>query len=82
MRIILNNVLKVTLDIVENVCFFRMSSCERINYEFIYNLHIIGSETIHVLLENRASRASWNSILVDARASARSEKKHSQQYEE
>ena len=57
--IILNNVLKVTLDIVEN--FFlasppRMSSCARINYEFIYNLRIVGSESLHVLLENRAWR--------------------------
>ena len=52
-RIILNNVLKVTLDIVENVFFFfsRTSSCVHINYEFIYNLRIVGSETFHVLLE-------------------------------
>ena len=54
-RIILNNVLKVTLDIVENF-FFRKSSCARINYEFKYNLRIVGSEASHVLLENRAWR--------------------------
>ena len=42
-RIILNNVLKVTLDIVE-IFFPRMSSCAHINYEFIYNLLIVGSK--------------------------------------
>ena len=58
MRIISNNVLKVTFEIVENVFFFfpRTSSCMRINYEFIYNLRIVGSETFHVLLENRTLR--------------------------
>ena len=54
-RIILNSVLKVTLDIVENLFFLpRTSSCARINYEFMYNLRIVGLETLHVLLENRA----------------------------
>ena len=53
-RIVLNNVLKVTLDILENVFFPpRTSSCARINYEFTYNLRIVGL-TFHVLLENRA----------------------------
>jgi hypothetical protein len=71
--ILKNNVLKVTLDIVENVFFFpRTSSCMRINYKFIYNLRIVGSETFHVLLENPSFenliKASWNSILVDAHA--------------
>ena len=59
--IILNNVLKVTLDIVENVFIFRTSSCARINYECIYNLRIVGSETFHgkPSLENLI-KASWN----------------------
>ena len=71
MRIVLNNVLKVTLDIVENVFSPSMSSCAHINYEFIYNLCIVGSETFQVLLENRVlSKAFWNSILVNARAIA------------
>ena len=35
-RIILNNVLKITIDIVENAPP-RTSSCARINYEFMYN---------------------------------------------
>ena len=54
--LILNYILEVTLDIVEKVLFSRTSSCARINYEFIYNLRIVGSETFHVLLENRAWR--------------------------
>ena len=54
-RIILNNVLKVTLHIVENAPP-QTSSYARINYEFIHNLGILGSETFHVLLENRAWR--------------------------
>ena len=54
-RLILNNVLKVTLDIVENV-FFSERAAARINYEFIYDLRVVGSETIHVLPENRAWR--------------------------
>ena len=69
-RIILNNVLKVYLDTVE--LLFRTSSCARIDYEFIlHNLRIVGSETISATgkpsLENLI-KASWNSILVDARA--------------
>ena len=54
MRIILNNVLKVTLDIIEN--FFLERAAVRINYVFIYNLRIVVSETRHVLLQNRAWR--------------------------
>ena len=48
---------------------FCTSSCTRINYDFIYNLHIVGSETFHVLLENLIN-ASWNSILVNVCAIA------------
>ena len=43
-RLILNNALKVTLDIVENVFSPRTSSWARINYEFIYILCIVGSK--------------------------------------
>ena len=59
MRIILNNVLKVTLDIGNNVFFFFFfteRAAARISYEFIYNLRIVGSETFHVLQENLALR--------------------------
>ena len=58
-RIILNNVLEFTLDIVENF-FFRTSSCE-----FIYTIRI-ACATGKSILEN-LMKASWNSILVDAR---------------
>ena len=43
------------LDIVEN-SFPLSRSSARINYEFIYNLLILGLETFHVLLETRAWR--------------------------
>ena len=56
-RIILNNVLKVTLDNVENVFFFlERAAAPASTNEFIYHLRIAGSEIFHVLLENRAWR--------------------------
>ena len=69
MRIIINNVINVTLDIVENVPP-QTSSCARIYYEFIYYLRIVGScATGKPSLEN-VIKASWNSVLVDARGIA------------
>ena len=71
-RIMLNIVLKVTLDIVENVFFFfppeQAAVC--INYEFIYNLCIVCSDTFHVLLENRAWRILSRPPRIDALAIA------------
>ena len=54
--------------------FLRTSSCARINYEFIYSLSIVDSETFHVLLEIRAWRIlsrppSWcarNGVMMTA----------------
>ena len=55
--LILNNVLKVTLDIVENAFFFPKKQLRAHQlFIFIYNHRIVGSETSHVLLENRAWR--------------------------
>ena len=76
MRIILNNALKVTLDIVENFFFFPKRAAVCINYEFIYNLRIVGSkfsmcywktelgESYQCLLELYYSSCLRNSIMI------------------
>ena len=56
-RIILNNALKVTLDIVENFFFSNEQLC------------IVDSETFHILLENRAWRILSRPPGIDARNS-------------
>ena len=64
-RIILNNALKVTLDIIDNVSFPPERVAARAS---TMNLYIISSPcaTGKPRLEN-IIKASWNSILVDAR---------------
>ena len=57
--------------------YFKISNASYTPYviphEFIYNLHIVASETLHVIQENRAWRILLRPPGIDAREIASSE---------